>query len=100
MSMDIARLTIGLIVTALSALVTMYIIPWAKEKIGTERFEELLAFAEYAVRAAEQLYQDNGEKKQYVYNFLLKKAEALGLEFSATDIDLLVEGVVHEVKKG
>lgn len=69
-------------------------------KVNDSKYETLLTYIEYAVRSAEQLYkiEESKEKKKYVYNYILEKSKEFGLDLNPDDIDLLIEGVVNEVK--
>lgn len=86
----------------IGALLTYYIIPYIKGKIGEAQYEKLQAYTEYAVRGAEQLYTPEQwkEKKRHVYNYILEKSKEIGVDMEPPDIDLLVEGVVNLVKHG
>lgn len=88
------------VIMIISVILTVYVIPWLKERIGAEKFERLKEYTEYAVRCAEQICTDNKDKKTYVYNYILKKSEELGLNLTPGDIDLLVEGAVNLIKHG
>lgn len=54
------------------------------------------------MRYAEQMYTPDQwqAKKEYVYNYVLQKANDLGIGLDERDIDLLVEGVVNLIKRG
>ncbi len=86
----------------LTTVITAFVIPYIKSKIGESRWQRLQEYAEYAVRCAEQLYTaDEWEaKKRYVYSYVLQKSGELGMDLTEKDIDLLVEGIVNLVKKG
>lgn len=67
----IIQAVIGLCV----ALVTAFVIPWVKAKVGAQNMTELLAWVDIAVAAAEQIYTSTqgAEKKKYVIHFLQQK---------------------------
>ena len=96
------QIMIKCIVTIIGATLTAFIIPWIRQKIDTEKMERFLEYIEIAVRGAEQLYTPAQwkEKKEAVYKYIVKKAEDMGMKINTEDIDLLIEGIVHEVKKG
>lgn len=89
-------------VTIIGAILTAFVIPWIREKIDESKLDKLLEFTDLAVRYAEQVYTPDQwqEKKETVYEYILEKAESIGLNLTEKDINLLVEGVVHEIKKG
>ena len=72
---------ISAVIALISALVSAFLIPWLKTKIG--------------VKAAEQLYTatDGAAKKAYVVNFLAEK----GIQFDVETIDKLIEAAVLQL---
>ncbi len=85
-----------------SALVSAFLVPWLKEKIGSEKLKKWQSVVEIAVRAAEQLYRsDQGqEKKAYVLQYLASK----GIRFDDATVDKMIESAVltlhHELYGG
>lgn len=80
------------VIALLSALVTAFVIPWIKERIGAERLAKWQQYVEIAVRAAEQLYSaEQGEaKKAYVVQYLAGK----GIRFDTETVDRMIEATV------
>ena len=72
-----------------------------KKKATKEEYDTLLALAETSVRWAKQWMQTatGEEKKQEVYAYLLERCKALGLEFTAEDIDKAIEASYEAIKK-
>ena len=58
---------ISAVIALISALVSAFLIPWIKERVGADKLKKWQAYVEIAVRAAEQLYNANegAEKKAY-----------------------------------
>lgn len=83
-------------------LVTTYVIPWIKGKIGEDKYNLIDSYTELTVRSAEQLYESDQwrEKKLYVYECISEKLAEIGLELSDTEINNIIEGWVNAVKKG
>lgn len=77
------------------ALVTAFVVPWVKRKLGEQGTEELLKWVAIAVNAAEQLYDstDGKEKKLYVLQFLHEK----GIKADGNTIDAAIEAAVLEL---
>lgn len=76
------------------AIVTAFLIPWIKEKLGAEKFSTLQKWVIVAVEAAEKLYQGSGrgdEKKAYVLDFLSSK----GFTVDSEKLDALIESAVY-----
>ena len=83
------------IITLAVALITAFVIPWLKNKIGAQNMDEFMRWVEIAVAAAEQLYEstDGDEKKAYVVNFLASK----GFKVDTEELDNAIESAVLEL---
>ena len=80
------------------AIITAFVIPWLKQKIGAEKLAQYSEWVTIAVQAAEQIYAGSGrgaEKKAYVLEFLQKKGFTLDME----SIDKLIEAAVYDLPK-
>ncbi len=86
----IVEALIGLAVTA----ITVFLIPWMKERFGTEKLAKAQGWVQIAVLAAEKLYGDGKgqEKLEYVEQFLAQHKIKL-------DMDALTALVNAEIKK-
>lgn len=86
----------------LLAVLSYFVIPWIKSKIGNEKWEQLLDFIEWCVRWAEQKFspEQNQMKKKEVYKKVFEYAEQIGIKVTGEQLDALIEGVVNAVKKG
>lgn len=85
------------VITIAVSVITVILIPWAKEKLGAERFNTLQKWVVVAVEAAEKLYQGSGrgdEKKAYVLKFLADK----GFTVDTDKLDALIESAVYGLK--
>lgn len=101
MTQETIELIIRIVITIIGLLFTYVIVPYIKNKIDQDKLNKLQQYIEYAVRYAEQLYTEsqNKEKKEYVYNYILHKANEIGLHnLTEEDLDIMVEGVVNLVK--
>ena len=89
--MDITKVFQAVITLAV-ALITAFVIPWLKNKVGAQNMEQLLAWVDIAVAAAEQLYDsaDGDKKKDYVIHFLASK----GFDVDTEVLDNAVEAAV------
>lgn len=97
---EVATVALKCLIMILTTAITCVVIPYIKNKIGDDRWEKLQQYTEIAVRYAEQTFLENEDKKEYVYHYILVKANELGLGLDEQDIDVLVEGVVNAVKRG
>lgn len=89
------NLALEFIITVATIAVAIFLVPWLKEKLGTERTQQLEELIWKAVKAAEQLFgAGNGaEKKAYVVEYL----EARGVDAEA--VDTQIEAAVLEVNQ-
>jgi hypothetical protein len=101
MNNELVSVIIKSIVAILSVVVTTVIVPYIKQRLGDDKYAELTNYVEWAVRSAEMLYtpEEWAEKKEYVMNYIIAKAGELKIELTENDINVLVEGIVHLVKK-
>lgn len=85
------------VIVLLAVIITAYAVPWLRNKLGTQRFNELKSWVEIAVEAAEKIFNETGmgkAKKQYVLEFL----EAQGFIVDANEIDAFIESAVYNLK--
>lgn len=91
MEIDIT-LVIKAVVMLICAIVSAFVVPWLKQKIGAERMTDFLGWVDVAVAAAEQLFsaESTQAKKQYVLNFLNLK----GISYNELEVDAAIEAAV------
>ena len=84
------------------AVLSYFVIPWIKNKLGNDKYAQLLDFIEWCVRWAEQKYtpEQNQMKKKEVYKKVFEYSEQIGIKVTGEQLDALIEGVVNAVKKG
>ena len=68
MDVEALNVIVKSIFTILTVLIASFVVPYLKEKIGQEKYNRLLSYAENAVRFAEQMFKagENAKKKQDV----------------------------------
>ena len=83
---------INAVIALVAAIIARYLIPWIKERTTAEKREDLYAWVEIAVAAAEQLYKasEGPQKKDYVLKFL----SSHGFDVDLDDIDMAIEAAV------
>ena len=89
---------VNAVIALATALVTAFVIPWIKSKTTAAQREEIDAWVQIAVTAAEQIYKGSGrgeEKKEYVLNFLKGK----GFEVDTASVNLMVESAVKNMNE-
>lgn len=87
-------------ITVILLIVSAYVIPFLKSKIGADKMQLLEQFVEATVRAAEQLYtpEEWKLKKDYVTRLVTDKANDLGIGLNEAELDAVIEGIVNYVK--
>ena len=89
------------LIPIIGAIITGFVIPFIKEKIGAEKLAKYKHWANLAVRAAEMLWTESGkgsDKKQYVVDFLNKMFNKNKVVITEQQIEVLVESAVKEMK--
>ena len=83
------------IITIVSLLVTSFLIPYIKQKLSVEKYEDLKKWVNVGVKAAEQIYgsKTGQEKKEYVVSFLKSK----GITFDIDEVSALIESEVYKL---
>ena len=91
--MDITAI-VSALVALIGAAITGFVIPYLKERVSREKYENISNWVRVAVSAAEQLFGSGRgkEKKAYVIEFLSKK----GLYIDEEKIDCLIEELTAE----
>ena len=91
MEFDITLIVEALILLC-TALISVFVIPWLKKKIGAENMSDFLRWVDIGVAAAEQLFESKATtaKKEYVLDFLREK----GVVYNEWEIDTAIEAAV------
>lgn len=83
------------------AIITGFIIPFIKEKIGAEKLAKYEYWTSMAVKCAEMIFKEQGmgeAKKEYVVNFLNEMFNKNKVVITSEQIEILVEAAVKELK--
>ena len=92
---------VSAIITIITALITAYVIPWLKTRINENQLAQLNRYIELAVRCANQIYPKENwvEKKEFVLNYITEIVnDKFSLSLNELDIDMMIEGLVNEIK--
>ena len=84
------------IITLVFLCITTFLIPYIKSKTTSAQQEQIQAWVNIAVMAAEQLIQGSGmgaEKKEYVIKWLNKH----NITFDAEKLDAMIEAAVYKL---
>jgi hypothetical protein len=85
-------LIVEAVISLCVALISAFLIPWVKKKVGAEKMTEFLQWVDIGVAAAEQVYASDAtrEKKDYVLDFLDEK----GIVYDRWAVDAAIEAAV------
>lgn len=100
MSSDMITEITRAIVSVILILISAYVIPWLKNKVGEDKYATIIEYAEIVVRSAEKMYtvEEWAQKKAYAVNMLSNKAKELGIDINEKEINAIIEGAVQAVK--
>ena len=102
MSSELFMRLVTCIVTIVIILISTYVIPWLKVKCGAENMNIVMGYIAYAVRCAEQIYTPDEwkEKKAFVMEYMLNIINnVVKIDMTVEQLDVLIEGMVNEVKQ-
>ncbi len=99
---DIIFEIIKLAVMALMLLITRYLIPMLRAKIGADKLATAEKWAKYAVLKAQQvLWSESGrDRKVYVTEFLKEILIEKNIALSDEQLDVLIEAAVKQMRIG
>lgn len=90
-----------MLIPILGAIITSFVVPFIKEKIGTEQLVKYEYWSTFAVKAAEMMWTESGcgaDKKQYVVDFLNKMFNSKKTVITEQQIEILIESAVKQMK--
>ena len=89
------------VIPVLCTILTVYIVPYIKAKIGTENLSKYEYWVNIAVKAAEMIWTETGhgtDKKQYVVEFMNNMFNSKKIIITEEQINLLIESAVKNMK--
>lgn len=91
---------IKLVVMVAVLVITRYLVPWVKEKIGADKLAVIEKWAKYAVQATQQVHwsKPGEERKAIVTKFLKEILLAKNISISDEQLDILIEAAVKQMK--
>lgn len=99
---DLTFNILKIVIAVSAALITAYLIPYIKNKLKDEKYAQLVAMVETAVRAAEQTFKGSGKgklKKEDVLSFVHFWMVNNGIDISDAQLDELIEAAVFQLNK-
>ena len=94
---DLTFNLLKLVITVSVVLITTYLVPFIKNKLQQEKYNDLLQMVNVAVRAAEQTIIGSGMgsiKKDEVVKFVSKYMSERGIKISEEQLSNLIEAAV------
>ena len=97
---DIVFEVVKVVVMVAALIITRYLVPWLKEKIGADRLAVAEKWTRYAVLKAQQVLWEQGgqDKKAYVTEFLKEILTVKNIALSDEQLDVLIEAAVKQMK--
>lgn len=89
------------VISILGTILTGIVVPYIKEKIGNEKLAKYEYWTNYAVKAAELIFVEQGMgevKKEYVVNFLNEMFNKKKVVITPEQIEVLIEAAVQIMK--
>lgn len=89
-----------LIVMIAVFIVTCYLIPWVRGKIGQDKLDEITRWVNAAVLMAQQVYfaKTGAERKAIVVDLLKNILIAKNISVSDEQLDILIEAAVKAMR--
>lgn len=91
---------IKVVVMVAALVITRYLVPWLKGKIGADKLEAAEKWVRYAVLKAQQVLgnKSGDDRKAYVTEFLKEILIAKNIVLSDEQLDVLIEAAVKQMK--
>lgn len=89
------------IISLVATVITIFLIPWLRERFGNEKLNKAKSWVEIAVLAAEKLYgSGNGKKKlAYARSFLAEHNVKLDFDTLKVMVDAEIKKMEQAAKK-
>lgn len=99
------ELIVRLLAVVVSVIITFIVKPLIDSKFSAQEQQKLEDYIKLGIRCAEQIYtpEEWAEKKAFVLNYIsniLADNELVKIELTPEQIDVLIEGMVQEIKHG
>lgn len=100
MTIDLTQIIIALIALC-SALITGFVIPWIRNKVSAQKWEDLQKFAKVAVDVTEQLAKKSEitNKFEFAKTRVVEELNKHGLTFDSESIENAIESAVLNLTK-
>lgn len=97
MTIDLTQIAVALIGLC-GAVITGFLIPWVKSKTTAQQQNIIELAAKTAVYAAQQLFTNNNEKKEYAFDYMESILAQYNLSLDVSTVSASIEAALKEVK--
>lgn len=99
MNSEILTNIILLVIVIIGGIVSTYVIPFVRSKMEESEYAKLVDFIKRLVRCANQVFEDNDDKKEYVLTQATKWLKNHKINITYSQLDAIIEGIVNEIKR-
>lgn len=96
---DITYLIVRCVVVVLATIVSVYVIPYIKQKLSESQYRDLLDVITTAVQAVEQTMEGGQVKKEEVVKFVSVYLMNHKIDITPEQLDKLIESAVYVLKQ-
>lgn len=97
MTIDLTQIAVALIGIC-GAVITGFVIPWIKSKTTAQQQNIINIAAKTAVYAAQQIFTDNDEKKNYAVSYMSDLLVNAGISIDVATVSTAIEAALKEIK--
>ncbi|MCI8980290.1 MAG: phage holin [Clostridia bacterium] len=97
MDVDMTQVFLG-VLGLITVIITSVIVPWIKSKTTLEQQNMIRTWATIAVYAAQQLFTNSEEKKNYALQYVSDMLKKYNIELTANEISTYIEGALKDIK--
>lgn len=100
---EIIKLVVYFVLLGTFLVITGFVLPLIKQKLGNEKYSLVIDFVEQAVNSAEQIFGGEGtgeQKKAYVAYIVKNLLDKIGYKLTEDELTVLIESAVKAMNDG
>lgn len=97
MTIDMTQVFLG-VLGLITVIISSVIVPWIKSKTTVQQQDMIRTWATVAVYAAQQLFVNSDEKKEYALQYVSKMLEKYNIKLTANEVSTYIEGALKDIK--
>lgn len=100
---EIIKLVVYFVLLGTFLVITGFVLPLIKQKLGNEKYSLVIDFVEQAVNSAEQIFGGEGtgeQKKAYVTYIVKNLLDKIGYKLTEDELTVLIESAVKAMNDG